>query len=320
MYTDMKLNLYKYLAATFAALMALTLGACGQGDSVSVKVADARARNDGPALWKVTDHDSTLYLFGTVHLLPDEADWQRRDMQAAFDEVGTIYFEVPDGDKANFEASVLQTRYGRYESGERLSDHLDGLAQKRLMAAAYNVDIQPTALEFFKPWIVADMLSLAAAEAEGLLPENSADAVLRLKARKAKKVIKSLDDMKTYIEAVALLPDGVQIRSLEDTIKNFDAIGSDIKTVNAAWIVGNTDVLISDMMEPAKVKSPEMFATLFTKRNAKWVNTLDAFMQGDDNAMVVVGIGHLLGEDGLPERLKEQGYTVERVRRFDLPN
>ena len=316
----MKLHLQKYMVSPLLALMVLALNACGQGDSVSDKVADARARNDGPALWKVTDHNSTLYLFGTVHLLPDGTDWQRRDMQAAFDEVGTVYFEVPDGDKANFEASVLQTRYGRYESGERLSDHLDGLAQKRLMAAAYNVDIQPTALELFKPWIVADILSLAAAESEGLMPENAADAVLRLKARKAKKVIKSLDDMRTYIEAVALLPDGVQIRSLEDTIKNFDDIGNDIKTVNAAWIVGNTDVLISDMMKPAKAKSPEMFAALFTLRNAKWTKTLDAFMQGDDNAMVVVGIGHLLGEGGLPEQLKEQGYTVERLRRYDLPN
>ena len=41
---------------------------------------------------------------------------------------------------------------------------------------------------------------------------------------------------------------------------------------------------------------------------------------GDDNALVAVGVGHMLGDDGLPARLREMGYDVQRWRRFDLPN
>ena len=43
-------------------------------------------------------------------------------------------------------------------------------------------------------------------------------------------------------------------------------------------------------------------------------------MKGDENGLVVVGIGHMLGDDGLPARLREFGYDVNRVRRYDLPN
>lgn len=298
----------------------LVLAACGFDTGVKEKIIEARKRNDGPALWKVTDHNSVVYLFGSVHLLPDGADWQRRDLQAAFDEIGTVFFEIPDTDKANLQASILQRKYGVYASGERLSAHLDGITQKHLTAAAYNAKLSPAKLEIFKPWLVADILTIGAAQEAGLLTKNSADTALRIKAKKAGKVIKSLDDMRTYIEAVALLPDWVQLAELSDTVKNLDSLAADIKTVNAAWKIGDTDTLTRELLEPAKLGSPEVYAALFTTRNAKWSETLDAFLRGDETAMVVVGIGHMLGDGGLPNRLKELGYDVERVRRYDLPN
>ncbi|PHR60993.1 MAG: hypothetical protein COA43_04945 [Robiginitomaculum sp.] len=298
----------------------LALNACDQGGTVAGKVEAARKRNDGPAIWKITDQDSTLYLYGSVHLLPDDMKWQRRDMLAAFDEVGTVFFEVPDDNKSKLDATILQQQYGVYESGDRLSNHLDVLAQKRLTAAAYNVKIPPAKLEIFKPWLAADILSIAIAQDNGLLASNSVDSVLRTKAEAAGKSIRALEDMRSYIEVVALLPEWVQIHSLEETIKKFDELPADIKKVNAAWLVGNLPYLEKNMLDPARTKSPEMFAALFTDRNLKWAKTLDAFMQGDDNAMVVVGVGHLIGAEGLPFLLRELGYDVERLRRFDLPN
>jgi len=296
------------------------LSACGQGPSVETRVAEARKRNDGPALWKVTDLDSTLYLYGTVHLLPDDTDWQRRDMQAAFDEVGTVYFEIPDTNKAALEASTMQRLHGRYTDGRQLSSYMDNLNQKRLFAAASNADIPPAALENFKPWLVTDMLMIAAAEKAGLKSENSADTALRAKAKAAQKTTKSLDTMSTYIEAVALQPDWVQMQGLEDTITNFDTLPSDIEKVNEAWLVGNTDILESNLIYPAQKRSPELYKALITDRNEKWAKTLDEFMKGDGRGMAVVGIGHLIGNDGLPSQMRELGYDVERVRRFDLPN
>ena len=56
------------------------------------RCSNARDRNEGPAIWVAKDFDSTLYLFGTVHLLPDDLDWQREDMREAFSEAGTVFF------------------------------------------------------------------------------------------------------------------------------------------------------------------------------------------------------------------------------------
>ncbi len=299
---------------------ALLLSACQGDDSVADKIDDARSRNDGPALWKVTDHNSTLYLFGTVHLLPEGLNWQRRDMRAAFDEVGTVFFEIPDDGKAALDASIYQRQYGVYESGKRLSDHLDAINYKRLTAAAYNVNVPPQQLELFKPWLVADLLSIAAAEQAGLKAAHSADSHLRAKAKAARKSIKYLDDMRSYIEAVALQPDWVQLQSLEQTITNFGDVATDIRKVNAAWLVGNIELLERDLIMPVKANFPQMYDALFADRNKKWSRTLDGFLQGDSNAMAVIGIGHMIGEDSLIVQLKELGYETRRVRRYDLPN
>jgi len=314
----MTMNFLHTIKALVLLFAVGALTGCGQGPSVDARVEEARNRTEGPALWKVSDHNSTLYLYGTVHLLPDDTDWQRMDMQIAFDEVGTVFFEIPDNNQAALDASTMQRTHGRYTSGLRLSDHLGSLNQKLLFAAAHNADIPAAALDNFKPWLVTDMLMIAAAEKAGLKAENSADTVLRAKAKAAQKSIKTLDTMSTYIEAVALQPDYVQMQALEDTIANFDTLSSDIERVNAAWLIGDINSLETDLILPAKQRSPELYKALFSERNKKWARTLDVFLQGDGSGMAVVGIGHLVGTDGLPDQMIELGYDVERVRRYDV--
>ena len=214
----------------------------------------------------------------------------------------------------------MQRRYGVYPAGERLSDHLDRTNINRFTAAAYNADIPLHRLESFRPWLAADILTVAVVDKAGMRYENSADAHMRIKAKRAKKSIRSLDTVETYFDVVAKQPKSIQLMAFEQTIKNINTLVADTKAVNAAWLVGKTDLLETQMLEPARQHSPVMYTALFTQRNKKWIKTLGAFMKGDDNAMVVVGIGHLIGMDGLPIRLEDMGYDVERVRRLDLPN
>jgi len=114
---------------------------------VSDRVEAARERNDGPAIWRVTDFDSTLYLYGTVHLLPSDLEWQKDDMRAAFKEAGTVFFEVDTGTDGQIQAAVLTTSLGMRSDGLRLSDRLDSYQLKLLDAAAHNGDITLAALD-----------------------------------------------------------------------------------------------------------------------------------------------------------------------------
>ncbi|HHL43264.1 MAG TPA: TraB/GumN family protein [Hellea balneolensis] len=308
------------IRALLTALCGLWLCACSNSDSVETRVAKAHKRYDAPAIWKVSDQNSTVYLFGSVHFLPDDSDWRRRDFEVSFDEVGTVFFETPDDTKAQLDISVLQRELGVYPAGDRLREHLNSAQLNRLEAAAHNANIPVEALDSFKPWMVADMLTVAAAVDAGLKPENSADEVIKTLARKRQKRVVFLDEADTYIKSVTGLPEWVQMKMLDEALRGNDKIAGEMQTLNGAWIVGNIPYVRENFIGPAAEKSPELFKVLFSDRSAKWAKTLDTFLQGDSNAMVVVGVGHMIGDTGLVYRLRELGYDVERVRRFDLPN
>ena len=57
--------------------------------------------------------------------------------------------------------------------------------------------------------------------------------------------------------------------------------------------------------------SPTLFRRLVSDRNARWTLTLDERLKGRGRTVVVVGMGHLIGPDGVPARLRALGYEVE---------
>lgn len=299
-----------------AFCLPLLLGACDQGGTVEGKVSDARARNDGPAIWTVRDHDSTLFMFGTVHLLSPEIDWIRADMDAIFRTAGTVFFEIDTGPKAQIDAVVMTQSLGFRTDGLRLSDQLDSYQLKLLDAAANNGDISLASLDTMKPWLASEFLTVAAAVNSGLLPELSADEALKSRAAAQGKNILYLDTMSGQITRASRQAPEVQNKLLTDTLEGFNTLGSDISKVAQAWSVGQTRYLTRELIDEAKARSPEFYRQFFTEVNTDWAAPLTRFMEGSGTGFAAVGIGHLLGDQSLLEIMREQGYEVQRHYAF----
>jgi len=301
----------------------LGLMACSDvpiSEGAAEKVTDARARNDGPAIWVAKDYDSTVYLFGTVHLLPDDLSWLKDDVRDAFGKAGTVYFEVDTGRQGQIEASVLTQSLGMRSDGRRLSDNLDSYQLKLLDAAAHNGDIPLAALDSMKPWLASEFLTVAAAVNAGLSPELAADAALKSRAAREQKNVIYLETMEEQIRISADQPDFVQMKLLTDTLESFNALGADLKRIVSAWSVGQTDFLAREMVLKLKERSPDFYKALLTDRNKKWAKVLTRYMEDSGTAFVAVGTSHLLGEDSVIALLREQGYEVSRYYAFQGEN
>ncbi|MEP3890065.1 MAG: TraB/GumN family protein [Hellea sp.] len=302
-------------------LSILCLALIGCGDTplivgVDDRVDAARARNDAPAIWTVKDFDSTLYLYGTVHLLPDNLDWQKDDMRAAFKESGTVFFEVDTGRDGQIEAAVLMTSLGMRKDGLRLSDGLDSYQLKLLDAAAHNGDLTIASLDSMKPWLASEFLTVAAATNAGLSPDLSADEALKSRARREQKNVIYLETIEDQVRVSADQPDSIQMALLTETLEGFNSLGQDLTTVAKSWAVGRTDFLTREMVVPLKSKSPLFYDALITKRNETWSQQFVRFMEGSGTGFAAVGASHLLGEDSVNEMLRAQGYEVSRYYAF----
>ncbi len=305
-------SLFKFILFGFIFCL---LG-CDQGGSVTEKINEARARNDGPPLWVIKDVDSTLYLYGTVHLLPSQTIWEKDDMRAVFDASGTIFFEVDTTDKSLLEANILTSSLGLYRDGQRLSDKLDSYQLKLLDAAVNNANLNLAVIDSMRPWLASEFLTFAAAKEAGLSAELSADSALKSRAKRLQKNVLYLDTIESQIRMSANQDAFVQMAMLSDALSGFNALGSDLTRVAEAWAVGHIDFLTTEIVQAAKVTSPEMYTALFSDRNTKWAQELTKFMEGSGTGFVAVGIGHLLGEDCLQSRMQDKGYTVSRYYSF----
>lgn len=305
------------------ALMGSLLCGCGQGgvsDGAAQKVSEARTRNDGPALWVAKDYDSTVYLFGTVHLLPDTLSWMREDVTAAFNAAGTIYFEVDTGTNGQIQASVLTNSLGMRKDGLLLSSQLDSYQLKLLEAAAHNGKLSLSALNAMKPWLASEFLTIAAAANAGLSPELSADEALKSRAAGEQKNVIYLETMEEQIRLAADQPDFVQLKLLTETLEGFNTLGSDLKNIVAAWSVGQTDYMTREIVNKMKEASPDYYKAILAERNKRWVDVLTRYMEDSGTAFVAVGVSHLLGEDSLIEQLRDRGYEVSRYYDFQGEN
>ena len=64
-----------------------------------------------------------------------------------------------------------------------------------------------------------------------------------------------------------------------------------------------------------KRQYPQLYQRINTDRNDAWLPKLQPYLQaGQGGTLVVVGTLHLLGSDGVVEKLRAKGYKVERVR------
>ncbi len=309
---------YLFLISAAAALFFLTACDGGSGPTVSVddRVANARARNDGPAIWKVSDHDSELYLFGTIHLLPEDLNWLKDDLRDILQQAGTVYFEVDTSEKARIDATVLSAQLGFRKDGLRLADGLDNYQLKLLDAVANNGNIPLASLDAMKPWLASEYLTFTAAENAGLSADLSADEALKSLAKRQQKNIIYLESVEDQIRATADLPVGLQLEVLTETMEDFSDLGRQLKRLAQGWSVGQTDFLTQQMIDPLKADAGEMYRSVLVDRNEKWAKTLIRHLEGSGISVVAVGTAHLLGEESLIADLKEAGYEVERYYAF----
>ena len=100
------------------------------GPSFAKEAATAEAAQQArPALWVVRDHDTTIYLFGTVHVLRPEIQWLNGGIKAAFDRSEELVVEVVDPPKDVMANAIM--RLGITSEGPALSDKLSPEARAK---------------------------------------------------------------------------------------------------------------------------------------------------------------------------------------------
>jgi len=78
------------------------------------------------------------------------------------------------------------------------------------------------------------------------------------------------------------------------------------------WKKGNEKEMSEILVNQIKTDYPALYSTLIVERNHAWLPKIETYIRTPQKEFVLIGTGHLIGEDGIVQDLKKRGYKVEK--------
>ena len=275
-----------------------------------------------PLLWKVSDNDSSLYLLGSFHMLLPGDYPLSKDVDAAFADSGDVVFEIPPEEMSSPTLAIRMGQAALRADGKQLDSALPAATAKRLDAwMERNADAMRKAgmpdqmLQLFEPWFVGLTVSVVEMGKQGLDPKLGLDQHFSADAQAAKKPTSGLETGDEQIAFLDGMGEAEQVQFLDETLQEAADGSKEVARLHAAWRAGDADTLWNGMAVEMRDEYPALYKRINVARNDAWVPKLEQRLRGshDANTLVVVGSLHLLGSDGVVEKLRARGYKVERI-------
>ena len=265
-----------------------------------------------PALWVVKDADTTIYLFGTVHLMPSDAGWHSPELDRAMADSRTLYIELTDDDPANMAALVL--RYGM-DAVHPLSSQLSQSEAHRLSLLANKLGVPGgmQTLNVMRPWLAALTLAVTPLLKAGLDPEHGVDKQLKAQMSTAGKPVLGLETAEQQIRFLADMPRAIELALLRSTMRDADKGAFQLTELIDAWKAGDVDSIARIGNDDMRRHEPKLYQLLLVQRNQVWATKIAAMLQQPGTVFIAVGAAHLAGPDSVQARLELLGVPVERL-------
>lgn len=273
--------------------------------------AEATRGPGEPALWTLSDEDTVLHIFGTVHLLRPGTQWRSDTVEDAFDSADRLVLEVDASSvAAQQEMAQLIPEYGLFTGGETLLDHIDEDEAATISLASERVGVPLSGLARFKPWLVSVQISLLKIQKDGFDPSSGIEQVLTADALSDGKTFGYLETQSQQLAALSSGSMDAQVDGLLLAAKTIDRSTAMIDKMVAEWTDGDVAGLGVLLSEPELFGGEEAYQSLLVKRNRNWIPQIKDMLDDPGTTFIAVGAGHLAGPDSVIAMLRAEGLEV----------
>ncbi len=265
-----------------------------------------------PAMWTLSDADTTIYLFGTIHVLPKDYAWRTKAFNAAAAKADTLVLEVADLEDQAKTAAVF-TKLAISPGLPPVLDRVPADKRGGMEALIKKSGFPIGALTQFESWAVAITIAGGALRELDLSPDDGVERKLTEEFNAAKKPIIALETSESQLGFFDALSEPTQREFLAGMVDDQSDPRGEFDAMLGAWSKGD-DKAIAASFDDELRQSPELADGLIRKRNTNWTAWLVKRLDTPGTVLVAVGAGHLAGNDSVQAMLAKQGFKVKRVQ------
>jgi len=308
--------------ATIAALMIATLvagpvaaqapGPLPDPEGTLVEELVVNAKLPGPAWWRVSDGDTTIYVLGTPSALPRGQAWDKSIVEKRL--TGAFALITPPAAKAGLaDTPAALSLLSKMRSKTPLSSALPPALAARMTTALARLGKPADAYASWKP-LAAGMLLARDFRKSARLDFDQPDATILRIARRKKVRITPAATYKAMPAAKAIVRDhtpAAGIACLEVALDEVEAGPGRLRAAGQAWAAGEVRTSMSGVRgyERCAAQLPGA-AELNRRALADQTEAIARAMKTPGHAVAIMGVRSLVAEDGVLDRLRARGFTV----------
>ena len=270
------------------------------------------AAQAAPALWEVSDADSKIWLFGSMHIIPQGTQWHTPLFDDTLAKAAKVYFEADIGPWGTLGASIWVIKNAIANAQHPWLPDLTPEQRGKLDEAATRFGLKPDSEGMYDPWLTAELIESMALAKPGVTalvggPDAELESALPL-------------ERKGYFETVAQqlnlmssIPRDKQIASLMATLDDLEGSSGQLQSMAADWTAGNTDA-VAKLMSADPESSGAMLDVMLLGRNRNWVPVIEQMLAQNQQNLIIVGAAHLIGDGSVTDLLGKAGFTVTRIQ------
>jgi uncharacterized protein YbaP (TraB family) len=261
-------------------------------------------------MWVVEKAGTRVYLVGSMHVLPRSVSPARPALLHAFNDSQRVYFEIATIAGTNPKVDKFFKQYGTYKGPDKLQRHLTADAKDMVGLILPLFHLRWQDVENHKPWLLGMRLQQSLLQSSGFAAAKGVDEYFESLARKKGKPISGLETPEQQLGFFTNMSDTEQCAALINDIEGLVWLRQDLEVMGKLWKLGAVDQFEQGL---AAQQSSKLGKRLFRDRNLRWLPQVLSQIEGKENAMVIVGMGHLVGRDGLVRLLRARGYKVRQM-------
>lgn len=262
-------------------------------------------------LWEVSDGDSKIYLLGSVHVANEEMYPLNEVIESSYQDSDALVLEVVV-DKIN--PMQMMSRM-MLQGGKTLKDEMDSVSYYEFKSVMDSLQIPEMNYVMLKPWAATLIMMQTVMQKEGFQQDLGFDFYFLGKARTEEKEVFGLETLEQQLDAFEELSE-FSSDFFKYSLVEMENTKTMIDDMLKAWKEGDVDKI--EQIINTSIGDTENFEKIneimLDKRNFLMIEKIEDYLKNNKQYFVIVGAGHLVGENGLLQLLEKTGkYKLRQM-------